>query len=92
MENAARYFPEPTPLYSLHSNGAILVFDVGDHAIFHFSKSKLPAHPFLMDVHGGSVCVTVYPQTHVFWLSKPNIHGQQMLVTTTYPLSISLIN
>jgi hypothetical protein len=92
VENSARYFPEPTLLYSIHSYGVILVLEVGDHTILHFSKSKLPAHPFLMDVHGGSVYVTVYTKTRVFWLSKPNIHGQQMLVTITYPLSISLIN
>ena len=45
VENAARYFPEPTPLYSLHSYGVILVLEVGDHTLLHFSKSKLPTHP-----------------------------------------------
>ena len=70
VENSARYFPEPTLLYSLHSYGVILVLEVGDHRLLHFSKSKLPAHPLLMDVHGGSVYVTVYKKTRVFWLSN----------------------
>ena len=68
--NSTRYFPEPTLSYSLHSYGVILVLEVGDHTFLHFSKSKLPAHPLLMDVHGWSIYVTVFTKTRVFWLSK----------------------
>ena len=77
--NSTRYFPEPTLSYSLHNvifnivicnHKVILVLEVGDHTFLQFSKSKLPAHPLLMDVHGWSIYVTVFTTTRVFWLSK----------------------